>query len=248
MPWACGFSCRPVFGPEPSWARTDEAGFRRPSAPDGQDGHGAAAVVRDEDVAARLVHDEVARPRPFRRLLVEERQIAGLRVDREGADRARLRPLEARDLPHRVEETAVRVEGEESGILHLGRENGLGRRAGGGVEGEAVDPAARAVGVGADVDGDGAGLGGRRGDGGGGNRGESDQEGGASEGSERVGHGRDPAPPEAARQRQPRAHRRRRPRGRPPRGSRGEGGEVDRLAEEADERGHVRFRSIRRGR
>ena len=176
-------------------------GLQATVGPDGQDRHGAAAVVRDEDVSARLVHDEVAGPRPFRRLLVEEREITGLRVDREGAHRARLGALEARHLPHRVEEAAVRVEGEERGVLRLGRESGLARRAGGGVEGEAVDPAARAVGVGADVDGDGAGLGGRRGDGRGGNRGECDQEGGAGKGSKRVGHGRDPAPAGGARQR-----------------------------------------------
>ena len=221
MPWACGFSCRPLFGPG---ALVGADGGRRLQAAvlaDRQDGDGAAAVVRDERVAARLVHDEVAGARALGRLLVEEGEVARLRVDRERAHRARLRPLEARDLPHRVEEAAARVECEERGVLRLDGEHRLRHRAGGGVEGEPVDPTARAVGVGADVDGHGAGLRRGRGDGGGGERREGEEECRAQEGGHRVGHGGDPAPPGAARQRaSTRARRAAAPRSRPARSRR----------------------------
>ena len=182
----------------------DEGGGLQPPVRfDGQHGDVAPAVVRDEEGAAGLVHDEVAGAGPLRRPLVEQRQVARLRVDGEGTHRPRLRALEARDLPHRVEEAPARVEGEKGGVPGLRGEDGLRHGAAGAVEGEAVDPTARAVRIRADVDGHGVGLRGRRGDRGG--RREGEQEGGRGEGGERVGHGRDPAPVSPARQRAPMA-------------------------------------------
>ena len=51
--------------------------------PDRQHGHAAAAVVGDEDVLARGVDHQVARPVADRRLLVELGQLAGLGVEGE---------------------------------------------------------------------------------------------------------------------------------------------------------------------
>ena len=49
---------------------------------DRQSSDAAAAVVRHQHVVAGPVHDEVARPRAARRLLVDQGQLAGGLIDR----------------------------------------------------------------------------------------------------------------------------------------------------------------------
>src|SRR4029077_5189866 len=53
---------------------------------DGQGTGVASAVIRREGVGAFLVEGDMARAGTFRRLLVEQRQIARLRIDGEGID------------------------------------------------------------------------------------------------------------------------------------------------------------------
>ena len=124
-------------------------------AGDSQHGNGAAAVVGHQQVAPATVDHQVTGRCAFRRLLVQEREVARLRVDRERQDRARLRSGELVDLGHRVQEAAARVKRQERRVLRLAGEHGrrgLSRRE---VEAGAVDAAARPVRVGTDVDGHG---------------------------------------------------------------------------------------------
>src|SRR5207237_1392421 len=68
---------------------------------DGQGRHAAAAVVGDECILALPVECDVTRTAALGRLLIEQGQVAGLRVDGESADSAFLARL-----ADRVEETA----------------------------------------------------------------------------------------------------------------------------------------------
>ena len=61
---------------------------------DGVGRDAAAAIVRQQDVAVRLIDLDVTRPRPLGGLLVQEGQFARVRVNRVGADDPRRHGLE----------------------------------------------------------------------------------------------------------------------------------------------------------
>ena len=107
--WACGPSCLLGSLPLPLCWMNDELGPSRPSSSIGRAGHGAAAVVRDQDVLSGLVHDEVARARAARRLLVDRGQA------RRWPDRSKTRA------PHRrVDQRPRRARSQHRGNLPPG--------------------------------------------------------------------------------------------------------------------------------
>ena len=100
----------------------------------------------------------MARARPLRRLLVQERKSAGRRVDGKRADDPCLPALKIAKLADRIQELAIGVNGKERGIGRLRHHLSRAEAAAGQIQLGPVDPFAASPRVGADVDADGASL------------------------------------------------------------------------------------------
>src|SRR5262249_8865446 len=87
-----------------------------------------------------------------RRLLVQQRQAAGLWVDGERADLAALLPAEVVDLAHGIKETLARMNGQEGWVDRFASEDWVRQPPARQVQLAAVDSLAAAAGVGADID------------------------------------------------------------------------------------------------
>ena len=92
---------------------------------DRQAGHASAAVIGHQHVLALPIDDQVAGTRADRRLLVQRRQPAARRIDRERADSTASPALEFAHLVHRVQELPARVNGQERRIDRRGGESRL---------------------------------------------------------------------------------------------------------------------------
>src|SRR5262249_45240613 len=84
-------------------------------------------------------------------LLVKQRQVSGLRINGESADRSCPLALEARKFADGVEVFAARVNRQEGRAGNFPGKGGVGQTAGRRVELESVDSLAHLAGVGADV-------------------------------------------------------------------------------------------------
>ena len=116
----------------------------------GKDIDAASAVVCDQDVPARMVNDQVAGPTAPGGFLVQEAQLAGAGVDREGADRTGSLAVEISDLADAVEEFPAGVDRQEGGIARLRSELQILQLTSGEIEPSDVDPLALAApGIGA---------------------------------------------------------------------------------------------------
>ena len=91
-------------------------GVESPGLIDRQDGDTAARVIRHQDVAAGRVDGEVAGIGAVRRLAIDEGQVAGFWIAREGADPAPRMPVGFQRFIDRVDEAAIGVESDERGI------------------------------------------------------------------------------------------------------------------------------------
>src|SRR6266446_5678401 len=100
-----------------------DRGARRPQPAillSGQRRDAAAAVIGHQHCLARAVNDQVARAVAFRGLLVQEREVSAGRVDGNGADRAAF--AAGTRFICRVEETAIRMNGQETRAYRLTRQ------------------------------------------------------------------------------------------------------------------------------
>src|SRR5579884_835247 len=88
---------------------------------DGQGNDASAVVVGDQQVAAGMIHREMARAGAAGRDLVQQSQVPRGWIDREGADGAAFLPLKGSGLIHRVEKTAIRVNHQKGRTFGLRR-------------------------------------------------------------------------------------------------------------------------------
>ena len=133
----CGPSWRSGSMLDPSCWTNPVAFAEAPVLPDRIGRDAAAAVVGQQDVAARPVDLDVARPRSLGGLLVQEGEIARARVYRVGADDARRHGLEVG--AHGVEGLAGRSDIEEGGVVDGSGRADVLKRSGRHVEAVAVD-------------------------------------------------------------------------------------------------------------
>src|ERR1700730_600506 len=100
---------------------------------------------------AGLVENEMTWAGTFRRLLIEESQVAGLGIERECANGADLLALEVGDLAYRIEELVIGMNGEEGGVLGLDSQDCLRGLGIGQIQLKAINALALALGIGSDV-------------------------------------------------------------------------------------------------
>ena len=126
--------------------------FQTSVRPDGQTGHGAAAIVGRQHHLPGMIDTDIARSRTSAGLLIEQIELSGFRLNRVGTDEAAFLLPELGNFADGIQQRPPGMQGKERRIRDFRDHRGFREASAGEVELEEVDPGLGRLRVGADID------------------------------------------------------------------------------------------------